>query len=110
MSDVIIGGLLMGGVAGLPIGLAVAIGCCDRWVSKVLAFIICCAIFFGVGAMMGQEHINDCDTFNNGVCVQCSGEYRMSGATKIRMGSQTFYYTCQDCGWTIETNCLMNKN
>lgn len=110
MSDVIIGGLLMGGVAGLPIGLAVAIGCCDRWVSKVLAFIICCAIFFGVGAMMGQEHINDCDTFNNGVCVQCGGEYRMSGATKIRMGSQTFYYTCQDCGWTIETNCLMNKN
>lgn len=109
MSDVIIAGLLMCGVAGLPIGLAVAIGCCDRWVSKILSFIICCAMFFGIGAMMGQDNINDRNEFNNGVCVKCGGEYRFSSSTRYRM-SETFYYTCQDCGWTIETNCLMNKN
>lgn len=109
MSDVIIAGLLMCGVAGLPIGLAIAIGCCDRWLSKVLAFIICCAMFFGIGAMMGQDNINDRNEFNNGVCVKCGGEYRFSSSTRYRM-SETFYYTCQDCGWTIETNCLMNKN
>ena len=34
----------------------------------------------------------------------------MSGATRTRMGSETFYHTCQDCGWTIETNGLMNKH
>ena len=109
MSDVIIAGLLMGGLIGLPVGLIIAIGR-DTWWGKVLSFVICCAIFFGFGAMVGQEHVNDRDTFNNGVCVKWGGEYRMSGATKSRMGSETFYYTCQDCGWTIETNSLMNKH
>ena len=101
MSDVIIAGLVMGGLIGLPVGLIIAIGR-DTWWGKVLSFIICCAV--------GQEEVNDRDTFNNGVCVQCGGEYRMSGATRTHMGSKTFYYTCQDCGWTIETNSLMNKH
>lgn len=109
MSDVIIAGLLMCAVVGLPTGLVIAISR-DHWWSKLLALIICCAIFFGIGCMCGQESTNDCDTFNNGVCVQCGGEYRMSGATRTRMGSETFYYTCQNCGWTIETNHLMNKH
>lgn len=108
MSDVIIAGLLMCGVAGLPIGLAVAIGR-DHWWSKLLSFVICCAIGFGIGAMMGQESVNDHEAFNNGVCVKCGGEYRFTSSTRYRM-SETFYYTCQDCGWTIETNCLMNKH
>lgn len=108
MSDVIVGGLLMGGLLGLPVGLVIAIGR-DHWWSKILAIVICCGIFFGFGCMFGQEHTNDVDKFNNGVC-QCGGEYRMSGATRTRMGSETFYYTCQDCGWTIKTNSLMNKH
>lgn len=89
MSDIIIAGLLMGGIVGLPVGLIVAIGR-DTWWSKILSFVICCSIFFGFGAMMGQEHINDHNAFNNGVCVQCGGEYRMSGATRIRMGAKHF--------------------
>ena len=108
MSDVIIAGLLMAGLVGLPIGLLFAIGS-DTWWGKVLSFVIFCSIFFGFGAMVGQDHVNDRDTFNNGVCVKCGGEYRFTSSTRYRM-SETFYYTCQDCGWTIETNYLMNKN
>lgn len=109
MSDVIITGLLMAGIVGLPVGLLITISR-NHWWSKLLSLIICCAIFFGFGAMVEQEHINDRDTFNNGICVQCGGEYRMSSATRTHMGSKTFYYTCQDCGWAIETNGLMNKH
>lgn len=108
MSDIIIAGLLMCAVAGLPTGLVVAISR-DHWWSKLLAFIISCAIFFGVGCVCGQESVNDRDGFNNGVCVKCGSEYRFSSSTRYRM-SETFYYTCQDCGWTIETNHLMNKD
>ena len=108
MSDVIITGWLMAGLMGLPVGLIIAIGR-DHWWNKLLAILISCGICFGFGCMFGQENINDCNTFNNGVCVQCGGEYRMSGATRTRMGSETFYYTCENCGWTIETNSLMNK-
>lgn len=108
MSDIIIAGLLMCGIAGLPVGLLVAIGR-DHWWSKLIALIISCAIFFGVGCMYGQESVNDRDEFNNGVCIKCGGECRFSSSTRYRM-TETFYYTCQDCGWTIETNHLMNKD
>lgn len=108
MSDVIIAGLIMAGIIGLPVGLLIAIGR-DHWLSKVLSFVICCAIAFGIGCMCGQESINDRNEFNNGVCIKCGGEYRFSSSTRYRM-SETFYYTCQDCGWTIETNHLMNKD
>ena len=53
MSDVIICGLLMGGLIGLPVSLVIAIGR-DTWWGKVLSFVICCTIFFGFGAMVGQ--------------------------------------------------------
>ena len=108
MSDIIIAGLIMCGIIGLPVGLLVAVGR-DHWWRKVLALIISCAIAFGIGCMCGQESVNDHDTFNNGVCVKCGGEYRFTSSTRYRM-SETFYYTCQDCGWTIETNTLINKN
>lgn len=108
MSDVIICGLFMGGIMGLPVGLLIAIGR-DTWWGKMLAILISCGICFGFGCMFGQENINDTDKFNNGVCKQCGGEYRFTSSTCYRM-SKTFYYTCQDCGWTIETNSLMNKH
>lgn len=67
MSDVIIGGLLMGGIMGLPVGLLIAIGR-DTWWGKMLAILISCGICFGFGCMFGQENINDTNKFNNGVC------------------------------------------
>lgn len=108
MSDVIIAGLIMAGIVGLPGGLLVAISR-DHWWRKLLALIICCAIAFGIGCMCRQEDVNNHNAFNNGVCVKCGGEYRFTSSTRYCM-SETFYYTCQDCGWIIETNCLMNKH
>ena len=52
MSDVIIAGLLMAGLVGLPAGLLIAISR-DHWWSKLIAIIISCAIFFGVGCAFG---------------------------------------------------------
>lgn len=109
MSEIILSGLLMMGLLGLPIGLVLFIGR-TKWWSKFLSLIICCAIFFGIGCMCGLEEVNDTNKFNNGICEHCGGEFRMSGATRTNPGGKTFYYTCQDCGWTIETNRLMNKN
>lgn len=62
MSNVIIAGLIMGGLVGLPVGWLFAMGL-DKWWGKVLSFVICCSIFFSIGAMVGQQHVNDCDTF-----------------------------------------------
>ena len=108
MSIVVIAGLLMMGIIGLPFGLIIMLGR-ETWWGKLLAIVIWCSAWFGVGAAVGAEKLNDCKEFNDGVCTQCGGEYRLNGATRWRSNSE-FYYTCQDCGWTIETHSLINKN
>lgn len=109
MSDTIYAGLLFAALVGLPVSLCVAFARKSIW-SKVLSLVLTLTIFFGIGCLLAQENNHDIENFNNGICIKCNGDYRMSGATRTRMGSKTFYYTCQDCGWTIETSHMMNKN
>ena len=86
----------------------------------ILMFVICgctrgnkiggaigCLVFWLLisGAMYGENEY-DVNTYNNGVCIVCEGEYKFSGATKYRT-SHHYYYTCENCDHTIELNSLM---
>ena len=90
------------------------------FVPAILMFLICgctrgnkiggaigCLVFWLLisGAMYGEAEY-DTNTYNNGVCIVCEGEYKFSGATKYRT-SHHYYYTCENCDHTIETNSLM---
>ena len=90
------------------------------FVPAILMFLICgctrgnkiggaigCLVFwlFISGAMYGETEY-DTNTYNNGVCIVCEGEYKFSGATKYRT-SHHYYYTCENCDHTIELNSLM---
>ena len=90
------------------------------FVPAILMFLICgctrgnkiggaigCLVFWLLisGAMYGESEY-DFNTYNNGVCIVCEGEYKFSGATKYRT-SHHYYYTCEDCDHTIELNSLM---
>ena len=57
------------------------------------------------GAMIAKAQ-HDFDTYNNGVCVACGGEYKFRSATQYRT-SHYYYYTCENCDHTIELNSLM---
>ena len=90
------------------------------FVPAILMFLICgctrgnkiggaigCLVFWLLisGAMYGETEY-DTNTYNNGVCIVCEGEYKFSGATKYRT-SHHYYYTCENCDHTIELNSLM---
>lgn len=61
--------------------------------------------FFLTGVMWGEAKM-DADAYNGGICSICEGDYDFRGGSEYR-GSHTYYYTCEDCGHTIETNSLM---
>ncbi len=61
--------------------------------------------FFLTGVMWGEAKM-DADAYNNGICSLCEGNYDFRGGSEYR-SSHTYYYTCEDCGHTIETNSLM---
>lgn len=44
--------------------------------------------------------------WNNGIHIDCGGEYQFSSATNWR-GSKAYYYTCDKCGHTEEFSSLM---
>ena len=77
-----------------------------KWVRTVVGIAI--ALLFGFiftcGMWLSTEF--DLRAWNNGVCAVCDGEYEFRGGSEYR-GSHTYYYTCNDCGSTIELNSLM---
>ena len=46
------------------------------------------------------------ERYNDGICTICGGEYEFAGGTRTN-SSKTYYYTCEDCGYTIEVNRIM---
>lgn len=46
------------------------------------------------------------ERYNDGICTICGGEYEFAGGTRTN-SSKTYYYTCEDCGHTIEVNRIM---
>jgi hypothetical protein len=80
--------------------------CGCSWGNKIGGAIACLLFWLAISGMMYAENSYDHEMWNNGVCSICEGEYKFSGATKYRT-SHHYYYTCTDCGHTIEINQLM---
>ena len=70
----------------------------------IIAMII--AIFVLMVAVDAAEGRAEIENWNNGICSSCGGQSRFSSAAYTRY-SRRYYYTCTDCGHTIETYELM---
>ncbi len=44
------------------------------------------------------------EEYNNGICSECGGHYKFVSSSYIRNGSDEYYYSCEDCGYTIMTH------
>lgn len=42
--------------------------------------------------------------YNNGICSECGGHYKFVSSSHIRNSSDEYYYSCEDCGYTIMTH------
>ena len=52
------------------------------------------------------ESKTDAKIWNNGICIECNEEMQFSGASHLRSGGKLFYYTCENCGHTIEVHSI----
>lgn len=80
--------------------------CGCSWGNKIGGAVFCLLFWFAISGAMYAENSHDHEMWNSGVCSVCEGEYNFSGATEYRT-SHHYYYTCDDCGHTIEINQLM---
>ena len=86
--------------------LVIAILGPETWGKKFIAILVALAISFGVATLLYKNAEGNYDRWNNGIHIDCGGEYQFSGATNYR-GSKTYYYTCDKCGHTEEFSSLM---
>lgn len=76
------------------------------WINAIIGVAVAVAFGFAMTGIMWAEDAHNRNIYNNGICSLCSGEYHFSGGSEYRT-SHTYYYTCESCGHTIETNSLM---
>ena len=98
--------LLFAIFGGLTVGLIV-VACADgNWLNKtILLLTVMVALGFGGGSMCWANHNEQIYNWNDGNCIYCGEEYRFAGASRNTI-SHYYYYTCHNCGYTIELNQL----
>lgn len=67
------------------------------WKGALVGLLVASAIS---GALCADIWVKEKE-WNNGICVECGGEYKFKSAAKARNGSETKYYTCEDCDHLI---------
>ena len=86
--------------------LAIAILAPETCRGKIIAVLVALAIAFGVATLLYKNAEGNYDRWNNGIHIDCGGEYQFSGATKS-FSSENYYYTCDKCGHTEEFSSIM---
>lgn len=72
----------------------------------IVGLIFAAGIFFLFVFMVKEQNKAMTEIYNDGICTVCGGDYEFSGATRSN-ASQYYFYTCEDCGHTIEVNKIM---
>lgn len=67
------------------------------WKGAIISLLVATAI----GGALTADYAYKEHEWNNGICVECGGEYKFKSAAKSRNGSETRYYTCEDCDHLI---------
>ena len=92
------------GIMALVVWFLIAISL-DTWVQRGIALIFTIIIWFLFTMALVVETTTDQESWNNGHCVECGGEYKFSGASQHR-GNHDYYYSCEDCDHTIKVETI----
>ena len=61
---------------------------------SAILLIIFTSIFYGLSSYYDKAQI---DTWNNGICTECGGEYKFKNAY-----NSSYFYACEDCDHVIK--------
>lgn len=78
---------------------------------KVVVFpILVVSIPITLGIIGGTIEANQSiEAYNNGICSKCGGNYKFVSSSHIRNSSDEYYYSCEDCGYTIMTHIFYRE-
>ena len=100
----IVNGVGMTFVVGGFMAMLITSGMKDGWKRVVVSIILAVAIGFGIGGLLTLEHMADVDSWNNGHCKECNGEWHLVDVEKGRNnGSTRYYWECEECYNLINT-------
>lgn len=73
---------------------------------KIFMFLVVIPFAIGVicGTIEANQSIESIEVYNNGICSECGGHYKFVSSSHIRNSSDEYYYSCEDCGYTIMTH------
>ena len=78
----------------------------ETWEGRIVVLIVGAICVFAVSSILYKTAQVQTDIWNNGIHIDCGGEYQFSSATNWR-GSKAYYYTCDKCGHTEEFSSIM---
>lgn len=82
-------------------------GIANRWWTKLLQALLGLVIGLAFLGCIYLSEKSDAREYNNGICSECGGEYRFSGAAG-RGISKFYYYSCAECDHTIQVESIQN--
>lgn len=103
-------GIIISLTAGLFFSIMLTASLKNSMKKYVLTIFLALLFGFGACVLPEFEHQIDLGNWNNGICEKCNdGKYELVTVSQSRMGAETYYYTCNECGYTIETSAKMNN-
>lgn len=73
----------------------------ERIMNIIIAFIISILLGFSFTGIIKLERKQNLESWNNGICTNCGGEYYFTNSYKNVNSSQRYIYCCDQCGKVI---------
>lgn len=78
----------------------------DNKKERIITTVICVVVSFIAAVLIYSDAAKSADRWNNGIHIDCGGQYQFTSATNWR-GSKDYYYTCDKYGHTEEFHSIM---
>ena len=89
---------------GLFIGGMFTSGMKNSTVRLVVTLVIAFVVGIGIAGLFTLESKMDEEQYNDGTCVYCDGNYKLTSVNHVKNGGELYYYSCDNCGDVIRTH------
>ena len=104
MTMFIITAIVMTLTIGLFVGGMFTSGMKNSAVRLTVTLIVASIIGTGIAGLFALETKMDEEQYNEGVCVYCDGNYKLTSVDHLKNGGELYYYSCNNCGDVIRTH------
>ena len=98
-------GIFMSVTVGLFVAMIVTSSM--KGIKQIVTMILISALIgAGFAFLLSADNKAEDKTWNNGICVECSGNMELISVTATKSNNKTYYYKCNNCGNVITLKYL----